>query len=136
MATIDIKIEGSLLIASVTGNLTANEVIAVINKYYPTGTIRDVIWDLTNGTMQSISMEGFAAIAKTSKETSANRARQRGKTVFVTSNTTEHNMFCKYTALAEVAGAVVEFNVFKTVDGAINWINGYFVSQAKKTEKT
>jgi hypothetical protein len=136
MATINIKTEGSLLIASVTGDLTADEVTAVINEYYPTGTIRDVIWDLTNGTMQSISMEGFAAIAKASKETSERGARQKGKTVFVASNTTEHNMFCKYTALAEMAGIVVEFNVFKTVDGAINWIHGYWASQIKKTEKT
>ena len=81
-------------------------------------------------------MEGFAAIAKVSKETSERGARQKGKTVFVANNATEHNMFRKYTALAEMAGIVVELNVFKTVDGATNWIHGYWASQANNTEKT
>ena len=126
---IDIKIEGHLLIASVTGDLTVDEVIAVINQYYPTGTIKDVIWDLTNGTMQSISTEEFSAIAKASKETSARGLREKGRTAFVASDSAEHNMFCKYTALAEITGVAVDLNVFKTLGGALNWIHGYWVSR-------
>lgn len=127
MATIDIKIDDELLIASVTGDLTVSEVVAVINEHYTSGIIKDVIWDLTNGSMQSISTEGLLAISKASKEASANGLRNNGRTAFVARDTAEHNMFCKYTAIAEIAGVAVDYNVFKTLNGALNWIHGRFV---------
>ena len=36
-------------------------------------------------------------------------------------------MFCKYTAIADIAGVAVEYNVYKTLNGALNWIHGRFV---------
>jgi hypothetical protein len=129
MATIDIKIEGTLLIASVAGDLTAEEVIAVINDHYPSGIVKDVIWDLTHGTMQSMSMDGFKAVANASKDASSSGSRQGGKTVFVANKTAEYDMFCKYTALAEVAGVPVQFNVFKDIVSAKNWITDCCYSQ-------
>ena len=49
MAIIDITSEGSLLIATVKGNITADEFITIVLENYQSKIVKDVIWDLTNG---------------------------------------------------------------------------------------
>jgi hypothetical protein len=128
MATTDVIIEGNLLIISVTGDMTANEVIAVVEEYYSNGIIKDVIWDLTLGTMQSITGEGFKLIAKVTKMALANGSRMGGKTVFVGNSIVEYDYFRMYTVVAEITGVTTNYNVFKTLEEAKNWIAGDWVS--------
>jgi uncharacterized protein YaaQ len=122
MATIDITIEGSLLVATVTGNITANELIAVVLEYYPNEMVRDVIWDLTNGSMKAISKDGFSEIAKTTKMVVAGGARRNGKTVFVGGVDREYVLSSIYKVIAEVTGVPIKYKVFMTLGEARNWI--------------
>ena len=122
MATIEITTEGSLLIASVTGNITADELIAVVLEYYPTVTIKDVIWDLTKGSLKSISPEGFKAIAQITKLVVAGGSRRGGKTAFVGSVDCEYALSRMYKVIAEVTGVPIKYNVFKTIYEARNWL--------------
>jgi len=122
MATIDITIEGSLLVATVTGNITANELIAVVLEYYPNEMVRDVIWDLTNGSMKAISKDGFSEIAKTTKMVVAGGARRNGKTVFVGGVDREYVLSSIYKVIAEVTGVPIKYQVFMTLGEARNWI--------------
>jgi len=122
MATIDITTEGSLLIATVTGNITANELIAVVLEYYPNDMVKDVIWDLTNGSMKAISKDGFSEIAKTTKMVVAGGARRSGKTVFVGGVDREYVLSSIYKVIAEVTGVPIKYNVFMTLEEARNWL--------------
>jgi hypothetical protein len=122
MATIDITTQGSLLIATVTGNITAAELIAVVVEYYPNKIIKDVIWDLTNGSMKTISQEGFKAIAKTTKLAVADGSRRGGKTVFVGGVDGDYNILRMYKVIAEVTGVPIKYNVFKTIEEARGWL--------------
>ena len=122
MATIDITIEGSLLIATVTGNITANELIAVVLEYYPNDMVKDVIWDLTNGSMKAISKDGFSEIAKTTKMVVAGGARRSGKTVFVGGVDREYVLSSIYKVIAEVTGIPIKYKVFMTLEEARNWL--------------
>jgi len=122
MATIDITIEGSLLIATVTGNITANELIAVVLEYYPNDMVKDVIWDLTNGSMKAISKDGFSEIAKTTKMVVAGGARRSGKTVFVGGVDREYVLSSIYKVIAEVTGVPIKYKVFMTLEEARNWL--------------
>jgi uncharacterized protein YaaQ len=122
MATIDITIEDSLLVATVTGNITANELIAVVLEYYPNEMVRDVIWDLTNGSMKAISKDGFSEIAKTTKMVVAGGARRNGKTVFVGGVDREYVLSSIYKVIAEVTGVPIKYKVFMTLGEARNWI--------------
>jgi len=122
MATIDITIEGSLLIATVTGNVTANELIAVVLEYYPNDMVKDVIWDLTNGSMKAISKDGFSEIAKTTKMVVAGGARRSGKTVFVGGVDREYVLSSIYKVIAEVTGVPITYKVFMTLEEARNWL--------------
>jgi len=122
MATIDITTEGSLLIASVTGNITADELIAVVLEHYPNNIVKDVIWDLTNGSLKSISQDGFGAIAKTVKMSVAGGSRRGRKTVFVGGVEREYALSRIYKVIAEVTGVPIKYNVFKTIEEARNWL--------------
>lgn len=124
MPPIDIKIENNLMFVNITGNLTADEVMAVVNEYYPNGAVKDVIWDLTNGTLQSISRDGFEKIAKASKAAVSNGARQGGKTAYVAGTLSDYGLMRMYTTIAEMAGMPTDYHVCKTVVEAINWIKG------------
>jgi hypothetical protein len=122
MATIDIRIEGCLLIAKVTGDITANELVAVVLEYYPNDVVKDVIWDLTNGSMKAISKDGFSEIAKTTKMVVAGGARRSGKTVFVVDFDREYVLSSIYKVIAEVTGVPVKYNVVMTIEEARNWL--------------
>lgn len=124
MAIIDVNLEDTLLIVSVTGDLTANEVIAVINEHYPTGTVKDVIWDLTNGTMLSFSKDDLDAIAHAAKNAVSSGPRLGGRTYFVGTSADVHSLFCKYVVIAEILETSCKYQVFKTLEEArrvINW---------------
>jgi hypothetical protein len=123
MATIDITTSESLLILSVTGKLSADEVIAIVREYYPNGIVKNVIWDLTSGSLLSISNEGFRAIAKAAKESVEGGFRQGGKTAYVGLADVEFGLLRMYSAIAEMANVPVQYHVFKTMEGARNWID-------------
>jgi len=82
MAKIDIIMEDRLLILVVTGDLTADEVITVVEEYYANGSVLHVIWDVTNGSLSKISTNGFRAIAKATFKSLEGGVRKGGKTVF------------------------------------------------------
>jgi hypothetical protein len=123
MAILDIKTVGNLLIVSVSGKLDADEVITVINEYYPNGIVKNVIWDLTNGSLLLISQHGFRRIAKAAKESVEGGARQGGKTAYVGLADVEYGLLRMYSAIAEMTGIPINYFVFKTFEEARVWIN-------------
>jgi hypothetical protein len=122
MATIGIKTDGSLLVVSVNGDLTAREVISVVEEYYPGGAVKDVIWDLSNGSLASISTQGFKEIATATLKAVANGARSGGKTVFVGNNSAEFGLMRMYAVIAEIAGVSIQYTVFRTMEEALQWL--------------
>ena len=124
MATINIVTVSNLLIVTVLGSLTADEVIAVVNEYYSNGIVKDVIWDLSNGSLHSISHEGFKTIAKAAKEAVACGARQNGKTVFIGDSDLKFGLLSIYSAITEITEVPIKYDVIKTLDEARDWIDG------------
>jgi hypothetical protein len=122
MLTIEIKITGDLLIVTVTGDLTAKDVIAVIEEYYPDGIVKDVVWDFSNGSMKALSNQGFKEIASATAKALASGARQGGRTVFVANRNSEFGLMRMYTAIAEMTGVSVKYTVFRTLAEALQWL--------------
>jgi nucleoside-diphosphate-sugar epimerase len=122
MAAINIKIVDNLLIVTPLGELTSEEVIAVINEYYPDGTVKDVIWDLTGGSLRSMSTDDFIEIAKAAKRVLDNGARKDGRTVYVGNSEIEYDLLRMYATIAEKTGVPVKYEVFRTVEEVKNWI--------------
>lgn len=122
MANIEIVTEGELLIVNVKGELSAVEAIAVINKHYPSGNIKDVIWDMTEGSMLSISRDGLSLVAHAAKVAVANGARKGGRTVFVANRESEYGMARMYSIISEIAGVPVDYHVYKNLEDARHWL--------------
>ena len=122
MASFEITAEGNLLIVSVAGNLTAHEVIAVVNEYYSNGQVKDVIWDLTHATLHAISQVGFRNIARAAKESLATGARSGGKTAYVDDSMVEYGLLRMYTTIAQIMEVPVQYNVFRTMAEARSWM--------------
>ncbi len=132
MPPLDIKIENNMMFVNATGNLTADEVMTVVNEYYPNGVVKDAIWDLTNGTLQSITRVEFEKIAKASKAVVSNGARQGGKTACVAGTLCDYGLMRMYTVIAEMACMYTDYHVFNTVVEAINWIKGTTLSDRSR----
>jgi hypothetical protein len=122
LAAIDIIIEDRLLIVSVTGKLSADEVIAVVREYFSNGIVKDVIWDLTNGSLQSISRVGFEAIARAAKDALKSGSRQSGKTVFVGYATVAYDLMRMSPVVTDITDMYVEYNICETLEEARNWL--------------
>jgi predicted metal-dependent TIM-barrel fold hydrolase len=122
MATIDITTEGSLLIATVSGDLTAEEVMAVIKEYYPNRIVKDVIWDLTHCSLKSLPKTDFQIIARVSKESVARGAREGGKTAFVVNSTVDYALMRMYSSIAEATDVPVKYSMYRTLEEARKWL--------------
>jgi len=124
LATINSNIEDSLLIISVTGDLTADDILAVVSEHYQTGLVKDVIWDLTHGTTHSISQYDFEAMSRAIKVALAKGLRQGGKTAIVGNDIVEYGLMRMYSVLVEITEVHIEYNVFKTLEEAKNSVKG------------
>jgi hypothetical protein len=121
MATIDIKKTEALLIVSVTGTLSVDDAITFIHEHYPSGA-KNVIWDLTKGSLAAISLNGFREIATAAKESCAHGVRGEGKTAYVGATDVDFGLLRMYSAFEEIAGIQIEYHVFRTMVEAYDWL--------------
>jgi len=122
MAVVYTKAVGDLLMVFVSGELTAEEVIAVVDEYYTNGIVKDVIWDLTNGSIKSLSLEDFREIAEAAKDSVISGSRQGGKTVYIGNSDVEYDLLRMYTEIAETTGVTAKYSVVKTIEEVRDWI--------------
>lgn len=122
MAAIEINLERDVLIISVTGNTSAEELIGVINEHYPREDVRDVIWNFTHGSWSQIPKHGFKRVAKAAKSAVMLGTRQGSKTAFVGTAGLEYGLHRMYQTTAEITGVPVEYNAFNCMSKALQWI--------------
>ena len=125
MAAIIVKSEGSLLIVYVSGILTTEEVTSVFDRYYTNKVIKDVIWDLSIGSLVSISEDGYKAIAHAANHAISSGSRKGGKTAFVGLEDIEYGLLKMYSAIAIETGVPTKYHVFRTTEEAREWIATY-----------
>lgn len=113
----------NLLTITVTGNLTAAEILAVANEHYRNGIVKHVIWDLSNGSLTLLNTIAFRRIASATKVISDAGFRKGGKTAYVGDSALEYGLMRMYVAIAESLDVPVKYFVFKTLDEAREWIN-------------
>ncbi|MFZ4860234.1 MAG: hypothetical protein ACOYL3_28055 [Desulfuromonadaceae bacterium] len=123
MAAIIVKSEGSLLNVYVSGILTAEEVTSVIKKHYTNEIIKDIIWDISIGSLGSITEDGYKEIARTANDAISGGSRKGGKTAFVGHDNIECGLLKIYTAIAIETGVPTKYHVFRTIGKARDWIS-------------
>jgi hypothetical protein len=124
MATIITKDEGSLLIVYVSGILTAEEVTSVFDKYFTNEVVKDVIWDISVGSLGAITEDGYKTIAYAANQAIKSGARKGGKTAFIGHADLEYSLLKMYAGIAKETGVPIKYKVFKNIDKAREWIIG------------
>ena len=122
MAAIIVKNEDSLLIVYVSGILTAEEVTLVFKKYYTNENIKDVIWDISLGSLGSITEDGYNVIARAANDAISGGSRKGGKTAFVGHDDIEYGLLKMYTAISIETGVPTKYHVVRTIGKARDWI--------------
>jgi hypothetical protein len=122
MAAIIVKNEDSLLIVYVSGLLTAEEVISVVKKYYTNEIVKDVIWDISIGSLGSITEDGYKEIARATNDAISSGSRKGDKTAFVGHDDIEYGLLKMYAAIAKETGVPTKYHVFRTIGKARDWI--------------
>lgn len=122
MAAFNITSEGALLVIYASGILSSGEIIGIIDTYYANGIVKDVIWDISIGSLASISDEGYKAIAHAAHEALKNGARTGGRTAYVGHDDLEYGLLKMYTAIATTSGIPISYNVFRTIREAREWL--------------
>jgi hypothetical protein len=122
MANIETTVddENDLTVFTVKGELTAKEIIHHASEYYAKKPTRFVLWDVTSGTVGTISNDDFRQIAEQMKNYTSKR--KGGKTAFVAKSIVDFGLGRMYGAFAEVEGLPVAYRTFRTIEEAKKWI--------------
>lgn len=121
MAEIQTELREQALVISVKGPLTSREIISVIDRVYPSLESPFIIWDLTDSSISSISVQEFQQIAQAAKR-AMNPKRKSGKTAYVSREDLTFGMTCMYTAYASLADVPIAYSVFRTMTEALEWL--------------
>lgn len=122
MANINIKIDTGkdLTTFTVEGVLTAAEILQYSSEYYEKSPTKYVLWDATAGSVSKITNEEFSKIAKYMKKYTKKRAG--GKTALVGRFDIDFGLARQYGAYAEIEQLPVEYQIFRSVEEAMKWL--------------
>ena len=121
MAEIHTELREQALLISVKGPLTSQEIISVVERVYPNLETPFIIWDLTDSSISSISVQEFQQIAGAAKRVMSPK-RKSGKTAYISREDLTFGMTCMYTAYASLADVPIAYSVFRTMPEALQWL--------------
>lgn len=109
-----------LTIQTVTGEITAEEIINKIKEYYTGKTTSHILWDFSNASLGKISPEDIQKIVSLTKEFS--HFRRDGKTAMVFSSQLGFGLGRMYDILHDVGKSKVTHKAFLDNESAMKWL--------------
>lgn len=122
MANINIELiaENDLIVFTVEGDLSAEEILKYSLKYYDSHPTKFVLWDATKGSVRNITTDAFREIAREIKKRISKRSG--GKTALVGGFDTDFGLSRMYEAFAEFEKIPIQYKAFRNIDDAMRWI--------------
>jgi len=122
MGNIDTQIDTQkdLTIQIVTGEITAQEIIAAIESYYQGVATRLILWDISQASLKKIRSEEVAQVAKLTQKYS--RLRERGKTALLFSSELGFGLGRMYDINQDVERSELTHMSFRNRDEALAWL--------------
>jgi hypothetical protein len=122
MAPIETSIDypKDLTIHTLTGAVTAEEIIQRIREYHSGKITMFSIWDLSEASVESYSEEKLRSVLAVGGKYA--ELRKGGKTALVSSKTFLFGLERMYEMLSEVEGFLVEHRAFRSLEDAKEWI--------------
>ena len=120
MAKIEVIVGFAWTTFLVRGETCRQDITGAIQTFFSKLVFTDVIWDLSEANISSMSRADFEAIARAAKAYEG--IRGHAKTVFVASNTETFALVCMYTGLAAMAELDVDYSAFTALEHAERWL--------------
>jgi hypothetical protein len=121
MTTVQLKqLTPDIQVFHVTGTLGHQEFIDIISNYGPKVT-RHLIWDFNDADISALSADEMRALVANLSTKVVNRIAY-SKSAFVASRDLTFGMSHMYTAIVSLSGIPYLYEVFRTMEEAIKWI--------------
>jgi len=120
VAEIDTSINYELdtTVHNVTGNVTPQEILDKLEKYYQGEPTTLILWDFTNASMNKLTIDELKDLVRKAKKYSRNVAR----IAMVFSTDMDFKIGRMLGTMTEIEGYDFEFNVFRKVRDAREWL--------------
>ena len=111
-----------IVILRVIGGATFGEITEAVKQYFPKVT-RHLIWDYTNGNLDNVTADDFRRVPDMSTKYFTNR--MKGRTAFACPSDHVYGMFRMYTAFADIKNMPYEYEVQRSFEDALKWVEEF-----------
>jgi hypothetical protein len=119
LADISVEQVDEIMIFRAIGTLSYDELVETIETCYPLVT-RHILWDLRDCNLTGITSNQFMMLPAIANSFMVNR--KDGKSAYVGTDTINYGLLSSYVVMAEVQGIKYSYNVFRTLESAIEWL--------------
>ena len=110
-----------ITVHTVTGEITAEELILKIEEYYSGESTKSILWDFTEASLEKITPGQVREIAEFTKERS--EIRRGGKTALVFGSDLGFGLGRMFDTFQEIGDSKVEHMAFRDKQKAMEWLN-------------
>lgn len=109
-----------LTIIYVIGKVSVNDITDALKDFYESSRTLKLLWDLSKSDLTDITSDHLREILSVAKDYAY--LRKGGKTAFFISGSLGYGITRMYEIIAELYDHPVEFNVFRSRDEAMKWL--------------
>ena len=119
MADISVEQLDEVMVFRAVGTLSFDELVETIETCYPLVT-RHILWDFRDCDLTGITSNQFMMLPAIARSSMSNR--KDGKSAYVGTDTVSYGLLSMYVVIAEVQGITYTYNVFRTLEAALEWL--------------
>lgn len=120
MADISVEQLDEVMVFRAVGTLSYDELVETIETCYPLVT-RHILWDFRDCDLTGITSNQFMMLPAIARSSMSNR--KDGKSAYVGTDTVSYGLLSMYVVIAEVQGITYTYNVFRTLEAAMEWLH-------------
>jgi hypothetical protein len=110
----------TLTVLTVSGILTADEVIRALERFFESDVTRDLVWDFSGADLSAITRVGMERIIAVAR--AGARLRPDGRTALVVGEDLSFGLSRMYESLSEVRDHPIHHRVFRDKGEALAWL--------------
>ncbi len=119
LSTEDMK--RNLTIYTCKGQISVDEIKKKVKSFYEDAPSRNVIWDLTEADLSSITADEISALASGVERLA--HSREGGKTAIVVPEDISYGFGRMYQIFAEIYAQIADIGVFRSILEAERWLS-------------
>jgi len=118
--TRSVQQEKQLAIFTVSGTPSFEELMEVLKHFYEKHPTRDLLWDLRNGTIESLYYDELDTLSDYVQQ--SGEVRAGGKTAFVVSRGLDYGVIKMIGTFMEIKNIPIQTMRFHSMEKAVQWL--------------